>query len=328
VSKEPESKLHEDDLIIPIYIDTNALLDVIAAVEGGFSIVEKYTSHTLNSRSADQSASTSVGTEFGVPNVLNLLKISLGGALNWKQNKENTDEHSVERYHTYGSLFQRLRSALKNQQVKTQQVPFQTFDGDPALWDHIKPFSFIEMQGLFSPNPLTDSISTILRLTNMMESFVQSATPSRSTKQQKPQVALLGLNSLPDLQQVKQMKVMIQGFLDNLEKQDMRTVVVSTTSSNTYQAVISLFTEYLRDKSMSELLYKEYKLFGKVVGRTPDSTSSVDLVQGTSLSGMNDKKLTELLKQMNQQNSDILLPPVKTKIAGPALQIIPIAIYV
>ncbi len=32
-------KLYSDDLIIPIYIDTNALFDLLASVEKGFSIM-------------------------------------------------------------------------------------------------------------------------------------------------------------------------------------------------------------------------------------------------------------------------------------------------
>lgn len=35
------------DLIVPIYVDTNALLDLLASIEGGFSLVEKVTSYSI-----------------------------------------------------------------------------------------------------------------------------------------------------------------------------------------------------------------------------------------------------------------------------------------
>ena len=65
------------NLIVPVYIDTNALLDVLASIEGGFSFVEKVTSHTSSSSEKDKSASAETGTEFGIPNVLSPLKIKL-----------------------------------------------------------------------------------------------------------------------------------------------------------------------------------------------------------------------------------------------------------
>jgi hypothetical protein len=36
--------LQNQELVIPVYIDTNALLDLIASIEDGFSLVEKVTS--------------------------------------------------------------------------------------------------------------------------------------------------------------------------------------------------------------------------------------------------------------------------------------------
>ena len=334
VSKDTDVQLHEDDLIIPIYVDTNALLDVVASIEGGFSVVDKITSHTMSSRASDQAVNASGGTEFGIPNVLSLIKVNLGSAFSWKQSRESSEERTSERYHTYGSLFQRLRYALKTQHVKTHQGLFKTFDGNPTMWDDIKSHTFIEVQGKFLPNPLTDSMGTINGLLNIVEVFAQSASAGNAkSAKQKPQLVLPQQSIFPVdpamLQQVKQMKTIIQGLLDHLEKQDIRTTVVEIPHAlDKYKVVVSLFTEYLRDKSLSELLYKEYKLFGKVVGKIPDATSSIDLLQGTSLSGMSEALISDMLSAFNQPNSSIKLPTAETKITGPALQIVPIAIYV
>src|SRR5215203_654123 len=93
-----------DNLIVPVYIDTNALLDLLASIEGGFSLVEKVTSRTSTSSEKDRSAQAEAGTEFGIPNVLSLLKIKLGGTLSAKRSEEAGEEREIERYHTYGSL--------------------------------------------------------------------------------------------------------------------------------------------------------------------------------------------------------------------------------
>jgi hypothetical protein len=40
-----------DDLIAPIYVDTNVLLDLLASIEGGFSVVEKVTTRLATTSS-------------------------------------------------------------------------------------------------------------------------------------------------------------------------------------------------------------------------------------------------------------------------------------
>lgn len=65
----------KSNLVVPIRIDTNALLDLLASIEDGFSIVEKVTPRTITTAGSDKSISAEAGTEFGIPNVLNLPKI-------------------------------------------------------------------------------------------------------------------------------------------------------------------------------------------------------------------------------------------------------------
>jgi hypothetical protein len=333
MTKGSETQLHEDDLIIPIYIDTNALLDIVASIEGGFSIVDKITSHTANSKSSDQSANISGGTEFGIPNFLSLIKVNLGGAFSWNQKNENAEEHTSERYHTYGSLFQRLLHAFKTQRIKTHQTLFQSFDGTSTSWNTIKPHTFIELQGKFLPNPLTESMGMISGLLNFMNLFTNPASggtknPNRKPQIVQPQNALVPVDSAT-IQQMKQAKDLIQGMLDELEQQDIRTVIVDIQSNTSqYKVVASLFTEYLRDKTLSELLYKDYKLFGKVVGKLENAASSINLLQGTSLRGIDDQSITQMLSAFSMSGSGLNLPTAETKISGPALQIVPIAIYV
>lgn len=74
-----------EDLILPVYIDTNALLDLLASIEGGFSLVEKVTSRSSVSTQGERTVAAGAGTEFGIPNVLSLLKIKLGGSFSSKK---------------------------------------------------------------------------------------------------------------------------------------------------------------------------------------------------------------------------------------------------
>ncbi len=150
-----------EDLLIPIYIDTNTLLDLLASLEGGFSLVEKISSRTGMTR--EVTAKGEVGTEFGIPNVLSLLKIRLGGALGTAGKREEGGEISAERYHTYGSLLYRLRRTL----YSAGGIKF--YDGSQESWDALRAADFIELAGVLRPNPLADSLALFDRLLGLME---------------------------------------------------------------------------------------------------------------------------------------------------------------
>ena len=323
-SKNEKPQFSSDDLIIPIYIDTNALFDLLASVEGGFSVVEKVTERTVNSRGSDQSANANAGTEFGIPKILNLLKINLNGSLNRRQSQDTGEEKASERYHTYGSLFQRFRATLLDNLVKT-------FDGSTEDWNKIEPHDFVELRGKFRLNPITDSFGTIDRLMGLYEIFAQAQAPNSNRQANKPRLQTnTPTNPFNQMSagQVKQFRTLIKGMLEQLEKKDIRVTVIDLNSSSTHKAVAYLFTEYLRDQSMTELQNKEYKLLGKVVDKISGPNDGIDLLQGTALSGFDETTISSLVDSLNQPNSGINLPKIETKIIAPALQVIPIAIYV
>jgi len=144
-------------LVIPIYLDTNALLDLLASLEGGFSVVEKVTTRSATSRSSEGAIRAEGGTEFGIPNVLNLLKINVGASVGGKREKQSGEERETERYHTYGSLLYRLRASLDEQGL------IKRFDGTDESWDSIQPSDFVELRGVFNPNPLADYLRAVKR---------------------------------------------------------------------------------------------------------------------------------------------------------------------
>ena len=88
----------DSNLIIPVYVDTNALLDLLASIEGGFSLVEKVTTRTASAAGSDKQLSAEAGTEFGVPNVLSMLKIRPGGSLRSTKQQESGEETEAKRY--------------------------------------------------------------------------------------------------------------------------------------------------------------------------------------------------------------------------------------
>lgn len=304
----------ENDLIVPVYIDTNLLLDLLASIEGGFSVVEKITTRSANTSDIDREVKADTGTEFGIPNVLNLLKINIGYSANWKKGKEEGQEKEVERYHTYGSLFYRLRAYLDNEGL------IKHLDNTNAeSWKTIQPSNFVEIRGLFQPNPLADSLRAIDKLFVLFMPALPQSSLKGKKKQPKPQTAANQNYSL------SQIKKMIEGILVDVENEQVKTFVVSLGE---YSAVTLLFADYLRDQSMTEINHREYRLLGKVVRKIDkEDGETIDLLRNTGLGVMGQEAIQQLTGVFNEQEK-MRLPEVKTQISGPALEIVPIAVFI
>jgi hypothetical protein len=321
LSKLQDKGISLDDLVVPIYIDTNSLLDLLASIEGGFSVVEKVTSKNAGTRTSEIAGKAEGGTEFGIHNVLSLLKINLGGSANLKRGQENSQQLEKERYHTYGSLLYRLRLTL------LEGGKLKTFDDSADSWASIQSADFVELRGVFRPNPLADAMRRVDGFLELGQLFADVEPDMLSSSRSgRPTQNLRGKSQ--QSKQLEGIRKFIQGIVANLEKEDIRLLVIDLNEPPTHKAVISVFTEYLRDPTLTELAHKEFRVLGRVVRKLADNnTQSIDLLQGTSIGGMGDEVIGQLSTAFGSMEG-MNLPKVETKISAPVLQLVPVAIYV
>lgn len=176
---------------------------------------------------------------------------------------------------------------------------------------------------MFQPNPLVDSLERIDRLIGLFE-IISSFGPLLSRQSSGSHKK----SSQNDKKQIKQFRQFLQGILADIERKNTRTFVVNATGSSQGSTVVLLFTDYLRDQTMAEISYKEYSLLGKVVrniGQDPGET--IDLLRGTGLGGVGKETLEQLWKALNQMEQ-MNLPEIKSEVSGPALEVVPIAIFI
>jgi hypothetical protein len=191
------------------------------------------------------------------------------------------------------------------------------------VWETIEPSDFVEVHGVFRPNPLADSLERIDRLIELFEimsDFSPLPSGQSSGSQRK--------GSQGDKKQMRQFREFLQHILTDIEKKNTRTFVIDATGPNQFSTVVLLFTDYLRDQTMAEIGYKEYRLLGKVVRKIEqDSEETIDLLRGTGLGGVGREALEQLWNAFNQMEQ-MNLPQVKSEISGPALEVVPIAIFI
>lgn len=312
------------NLVVPVYIDTNALLDLLASIEGGFSVVEKVTTQSSSATGSQKSISGEGGTEFGIPNVLSLLKIRLGGALSASKKQESTEQTESERYHTYGSLLYKLNSYLEGESLVRR--PYKDVD----VWAQIEPSDFVEIRGVFRPNPLADSLGVLDRVMGLVElaSGLDTSPVDATTTAEKKAAQERKKAAQDEKKQMQQIRQFVQGLLDDIQKSNTRVFVVGGSVPEDPSTVILLFTDYLRDPTMAEVAHKEYRLLGKVVRKIESSSDEgIDLLRGTGLGGVGEEMLDRILGGFNQMEG-MNLPEVSSNVPGPALEVVPIAIYV
>ncbi len=317
----------QEDLIIPIYVDTNALLDVLASIEGGFSVVEKITSQSADTKGIERGVKAETGTEFGMPNVLSLLKLNLGYSANWKKSQEESHQRETERYHTYGSLFYRLREYLyTNSLVKCLYK-------QPDTWQQIQPSDFVEIRGIFRPNPFANSLQIMDRLIGVFQifstgMFEQVATGTKMSPEERKKLQEQKGKSQQQTKQMEDIRKFFQGALRDLQAENIRAFVVDMANPDDHKSVAFLFLNYLRDQTLTEISHKEYRLLGKVVRKIEkDQDGTVDLLLGTGLGGIGKDTLGKLVSAFSQVPG-MNLPEIETEIRGPVLEIIPIAVFV
>ena len=296
-----EYNVKSDRLIIPVYINEKIVLDMLAIMEDGFSMVSQinYTEHKESSSSQKIDAGFSTSASLWSK----LLKIDVSGGISHEGNKGENENIIKEKVHTNVSLLSKFRGFLVEQKILKSDLDFSKMQiGD-----------FIEVEGELQKNPIINYMDSFIDLFRMVDIFTEQPqlggkTQVKNQKQKENEI-------------VKQIKT----FVDELKHSGTIDFILSDDKGTT---VLSVQEQYLANDNISEILGGHFKVLGKVISICKDSTEHIDLLRKTSLSILQEDLLNEVFagfktEEMKQFN----LPELTTKIVGPANIVIPIAIY-
>lgn len=310
-----QSSIQSHDLIAPIYLDTYILLDLIASIENGFSTVEKITTKTASSETSDTSK-RSFYAEITVPS---FLKLGANPAKKVSVTDGTDNVLESDRYQTYGSLLYRLRNFLQRQNLL---IGLTRASGNPL--SHIQPSDFVEIRGTFHRNPFIASLDSIDRLMEIYKAAIDIESASNpKTGSSKKAV------QDPAQQGVERLRKFTNALRLDMEREGVSTFVVRMVGDTSCQAVVTLFSQYLRDSTTSELVGKQFTLFGKVIQNFDKPDEAINLLSNTGFGSLSDDIINSFLGVFDQlAEQGLKLPKIITKVQSPALQVVPIAIYV
>ena len=172
---------------------------------------------------------------------------------------------------------------------------------------------FIEVEGELQKNPLINYMDIFVDLFRMADIFAEKPklggkTQAKAQKQQENET-------------VKQ----IRSFADELKHSGTIDFILSDTNGT---VVLSAQEQYLSNDNISEILGGHFKVLGKVIAICKDETENIDLLRKTTLSILPIDMMAELFSGFqNEDTKQFNLPELKTQISGPAVIVIPVAIY-
>lgn len=291
-----------NQLMIPVYINEKIVLDMLAIIEDGFSTVSQvsYTEHKENNNTQKLEAGTSTSATI----LSKLLKIDLKGELSHSGNHGENENTTKEKVHTNVSLLSKFRTFLVDKRILKSGFDIES----------IKIGDFIEIEGELQKNPLIDCMDIFVDVLRMADIFAE-----------KPQLGGKAQARIQKQQEDETVKK-IKSFANELKHSGTIDFILSDSAGT---VVLSAQEQYLSNDNISEILGGHFKVLGKVITICKDKNENIDLLRKTSLSIFPSELLSEMLSGF--QNDDIAqynIPEVKTKISGPAVMVIPIAIYV
>ncbi|MDX2139153.1 MAG: hypothetical protein SF123_13780 [Chloroflexota bacterium] len=337
----PQSK----DFAIPIYIDKEAMLDILASIEDGFSFVERVTTLQSSASNIEENI-RSLNAELTIPQIV---KIGMNPAKSEKSTKEEGRQLEADRYHTYGSLVNKMRNRLAEERV-LKVLDFKTKD-----LSEIELSDFVEVQGLFEPNPFGEIIRRMQKLLEIVGESQHIQVPQNEAqiaelKAQKAKIKTQEQrqiidSEIEDLVKKKDslkneqmsydiLRHWLKVFSSDVFQQSHRaraSFVVHTTTGFQLKAVTWVYIDSLRDTSVSEISFRPYRLIGKVVNKINGPKDSFKLFAGTGLGGLSQEFIGKLFKNLEEsinKDNTMQFPKLLTEISGPSLEILPIAIYV
>ena len=296
-----DKKVSSNNLIIPVYINEKIVLDMLAIVEDGFSTVSQV-NYTMQKESTNgERAGASVSTSATI--LSKLLKLDVSGNVEHSGKKGETENIIREKIHTNASLLSKFRSMLiENKAIKTNSNIKDIQVGD-----------FIEVSGQLEKNPLVNYLELFVDFIKLANNL--SDEPELGTKKQA------NAQKSSNYKIIKQ----IETFRSELIQSGTIDFVLSDSNGT---VVLSAQEQYLENDNISEIIGGRFRVLGKVISVCPDESESIDLLRKSSLSVVSEGLLNKMFSGLNNdETKQFNLPELRTRIPGPALIVIPIAIF-
>lgn len=294
-----------DNLVIPIYLNEKIVFDLLAIIEDGFSQISEVKSSSKNISNVGGNVDSSIKSS----NILStLFGVALSAKISTESQMADNNEKIEKRVHTQVSLFSKMRKKLIEEELIKQ-----IFNKEYSIND-IKSGDFVEIEGTLYKSPMIETMETIIEVFDRFINFID-----------EPQ---LGNKKSINSQKKEYKKVMdqIKAIYSDLTKTNTIDLIMEMDNNQDLKVLLSAQMNYFVNELESELIDGKYRILGKVIKVIDNDDSDINLFRKTSFKIFQDTLLDSMINEINSQDG-IEIPQVISKIKGPGIIVIPIAIY-
>ncbi len=301
MSDQEEREITAADLPMTLYLNQRMTFDLLATLEGGFSNFAT----VQTTSSGETTTELSGGAQLGVSNVFAFLGMQLGGHGSRQAGQKLSESTTENIVHTPVSLFARLRKELQDRDlVRSMSTSFNL--------DELRPSDFVEFEATLRRHQLIVQLSAFAELIPLMGAFEESSG-SKSPRQRRQ-----------DKSTASQTLKQVNSLLSALTSGESRDLVSRIGETN---VVITTEQQYFNDPTMNDIIDGTFHVFGKatrVIPRGDDAT--ISLLRKAPL-GQFKAILPAIAEATSQLESLGPSGDTTTEIKGPAIQVMPIAIF-
>ena len=286
------SKVKKENLTIPVYLDEQIVMDLIATIDDGFS--EFYTIETTKNKG--------IGTEVnanGQGKVLKLFKAKMD--LSHSRENTNGTKKQESKVQTVVSMFHNLKQYLnQNGFIEKNNKEFKNGD-------------FIELHVEFSIIPLIDFLNTFSNFFEMSGVINKAANTSKAKNKRT--------EALKDMQIESQIIGLIKVF-----ETDGKIDVICHSGDKTF--IIPSKKEFFTDGKGDVIRTGNFRMLGKIV-KICSEKENISLLRDTKIGKIKSSILDTAIESFNNPEikNVVDFEPVVTNYDN-AILVYPIAIYI
>jgi len=294
--RENNSCSNKVKLIHPIYLDVPMMVSFAAAIEGGVAFDSEVT-QTNDSKAAKKS---SFKGKFGLSSLFeSLFEADVESQAESTKDISTSQVRKEQRAHTEASIAILLYDALE------KHPGFLSKPGSTEELAAMEHGSLIELSGQLQKNAI-DAMIDAIDVSTIMGSMAGDSVKNNVKK------SLGGIR---------------KALHDDRSRTPLSNVILRCATPMDLTAIVTLRTENLRDLTLSELHKNTVRVLGKIT-RLVGKDETMSPFENYGMSMMNPDILSEIFSGIQSSSEQVRIELGDVSIKGPAIQILPLMVFV
>lgn len=286
------------------------LVSFAAAIQGGLSLETEVT----QGQESSKSGSANLTGKFGLSNLFsNLFEVTAEADVAGSATGRNQEIRREHKAHTEASIAILLYDELQKNRS------FLTRPKNASDLMKVSPGSLVEVAGILEKNAIDsvidyiDAVNILSGLANPTEVNMHKGGSQASNKRSKPHkpTELEGIRKILD---------------SDRKRTPISNAILRCSTPPDINVIVTLRTANLRDLTLTELHKNSMRVVGKVT-RIIDNGESISAFENYGMSLLNPEVLIEALDEITSSN-DVVAEFSEVQINGPAVQILPLMVFV